>query len=141
MGYQSAEAVDPDEDMSQVYVYENTLKALHLDSYPTTHPVVFEVYDPMKVLQMFDVITYKKGSCLVRMMARFIGDRAFQKGLQIYLKRHAYGNAASNDLWRALDEAIQADPQVQSRMQGHRIMDLMDNWIREPGYPVVQVKL
>ena len=45
-----------------------------------------------------------------------------------YLKKHAYGNAQTNDLWAALSEASGTD-----------VGAFMDPWIRKIGFPVVTV--
>lgn len=49
------------------------------------------------------------GSSVVRMMSEFLGADAFQHGLNAYLLRHAYGNAAQDDLWAALTAAARAE--------------------------------
>lgn len=49
-----------DSFQEDAYIYENVLLALKLDSLNSTHPVVTEVYDPEEILQLFDIITYRK---------------------------------------------------------------------------------
>jgi aminopeptidase N len=44
------------------------------------------------------------------------------------LKKHAYGNATTEDLWNALSDA-----------SGVRVRDNMALWIQEVGYPVLTV--
>ncbi len=56
------------------------------------------------------------------MLEGFIGASAFQAGMQLYLKRHAYSNAKTEDLWAALGNA-----------SGQPIKDMMATWTRFPG--------
>lgn len=39
------------------------------------------------------------------MLSDFLTPEVFKKGLQIYLKRHAYQNTVTADLWEALSDA------------------------------------
>ena len=48
--------------------------------------------------------------------------------MQLYLKKHAYGNATTVDLWNALGTA-----------SSKPIAELMANWTGVCGYPVVSV--
>ena len=74
-----------------------------------SHPIEVPVRDAMEVEQIFDAISYLKGSSMIRMLSSYIGVDVFLKGISAYLKKHAYGNATTNDLWAALGEASGKD--------------------------------
>lgn len=59
--------------------------------------------------EIFDAISYCKGSAVINMIWHTIGEGAFQEGLRQYFKRHAYGNTVTSDLWRAWSEASAMD--------------------------------
>ena len=42
--------------------------------------------------QVFDAISYCKGSTVVNMVCAVVGQEKFRQGLQTYMSRHAYGN-------------------------------------------------
>jgi aminopeptidase N len=69
-----------------------------------------------------------KRSSLLRMISMRIGESTFLRGVQTYLKRHAYGNARTSDLWAALSEA-----------SGEDIGEVMSIWSQNTGYPVIVV--
>lgn len=48
----------------------------------------------------------------------------------------AYGNAHHDDLWAALTEQAQKDGVMDKTFT---IKDVMDTWILQPGFPVVNV--
>jgi aminopeptidase N len=52
----------------------------------------------------FDGITYQKGASLLAMYEEWMGREAFRRGIQRYLKAHAFGNATSSDFLGALAE-------------------------------------
>lgn len=52
------------------------------------------------------------------------------KGMRLYLTRHAYGNAVSNDFWKALSEASGGKP----------LVEFMKPWTLVMGFPILQLK-
>lgn len=102
--------------------------AFRLDALRGSHPIEVPVKDALDVDQIFDAISYLKGSSVIRMLAAHLGLEKFLAGVSNYLKAHAYGNATTTDLWTALSQA-----------SGQDVNSLMDPWIRKIGYPVLTV--
>jgi len=99
------------------------------DALASTRPVEFEVVSPDEANAMFDVLTYQKGSSVLRMLEQYLGEEAFRTGVTMYLKRHAYGNTDTPDLWEALEQA-----------SGEPVGEIMDTWILQGGYPRLSVE-
>ena len=58
-----------------------------------SHPVSNVVKNEFDIrVTNFDDISYDKGASLVQMMATFMGENAFFKGIRKYLMKHKYGN-------------------------------------------------
>ncbi|MDP2649641.1 MAG: M1 family metallopeptidase [bacterium] len=110
------------------FVYLEQSEALELDGLKNTHPIEIEVHHPAQISEIFDAVSYSKGASIIRMLATFLGEKVFQKGLQMYLKKHQYSNAKTIDLWRALEKA-----------SGKNVKKIMENWTGKPGYPLVNV--
>src|ERR1039458_1893114 len=104
-------------------------QAFTVDGQHSTRPIEFEVVSPAECAGMFDVLTYVKGCAVLRMLEQYLGADTFREGIRIYLQRHAYANAATHDLWSALEGA-----------SGERVGEIMDTWILQGGYPLVSVK-
>jgi len=104
--------------------------ALSVDGLHATRPIEFPVKAPREADAMFDVLTYEKGASVLRMLEQYLGPEVFRDGVRDYLRRHAYANADTGDLWQALGEA--------SRQP---IPEVMDGWIFKPGYPLVSARL
>ena len=100
--------------------------ALATDALGNTRPVEYPVHSPAEAEDMFDVITYEKGAALVRMLEQYLGAETFRAGVRLYLRRHAYANTVTEDLWNALAEA-----------SGQPVGQIMDGWIHQGGYPAV----
>lgn len=50
-----------------------------------------------------------KGCSIIRMLSSYLGVETFLNGVANYLKKHAYGNATTEDLWAALGEESGSD--------------------------------
>jgi hypothetical protein len=96
----------------------------------SSHPVEVEVQHPDDINAIFDAISYAKGASIIRMVAEYIGLDNFWKGMRIYLNRHAYGNAVSNECWMALEEASDKP-----------IVKFMQPWTQKVGFPIILLKI
>ena len=99
------------------------------DALAATRPIEIEVASPEEANAMFDVLTYEKGSSVLRMLEQYLGEESFKAGVTRYLKTHAYGNTETADLWAAL-EAESGEP----------VGEIMDTWIFQGGYPRIVVE-
>jgi aminopeptidase N len=67
--------------------------AMRQDQLPTTHPIVADCPDTETAMTNFDGISYAKGASVLKQLVAFVGAENFKKGCQLYMKRHAFGNA------------------------------------------------
>ncbi|MGH1468151.1 MAG: aminopeptidase N [Bdellovibrionales bacterium] len=79
------------------------------DQLPTTHPIETAVPDTKTTFTNFDGITYGKGASVLKQLAFFVGEDAFQKGVANYLKKHQFGNATRADFIRSIGKAANED--------------------------------
>ncbi len=103
--------------------------ALIVDALSTTRPVEYAVNSPADANDMFDPLTYGKGSAVLRMIEQFMGEEAFRSGVGSYLRAHAHGNTVTADLWAGLAGATDLP-----------VNAVMDTWILQSGYPRVDVR-
>jgi puromycin-sensitive aminopeptidase len=104
--------------------------ALALDALISAHPIRAEVKNAEEAGESFDAITYEKGGAVLRMLEGFLGADKFRAGIRLYMRRHREANATADDLWGALAEA-----------SGQPIVDMANGWIRQTGYPVIDLAL
>ncbi len=103
--------------------------AFDTDALATTRPIEFPVHSPADAEGMFDVLTYQKGSAVVRMLEQYLGENAFRDGIRRYLQTHQFGNTETGDLWDALEVET-----------GEPVRAMMDSWIFQGGFPLVSVR-
>ena len=102
--------------------------AYDTDGLQTSRPVEFEVKSPEEANEMFDALTYGKGSSVLRQIEQYLGEEVFRQGVGDYLRTHAYDNTVTADLWAGLDRASGID-----------VGAIMDTWILQEGFPQVDV--
>ena len=102
--------------------------AFDVDSLASTRPIEYEVNSPADADGMFDLLTYEKGGSVLRMLEQHLGAERFRDGIGRYLRKHAYGNTETSDLWDALEEET-----------GEPVRSTMDAWIYQKGYPIISV--
>lgn len=116
---------------------DNTLDIFKVDAMKSSHPVSVTIGNPNQISQIFDAISYSKGSVIIRMMQKFLGEETFRHGVSRYLKKHAYANSIQDDLWASLTEVAHEN---NSLMKSVTVKDIMDKWTLQVGYPVISIK-
>ena len=128
MELKATEAMRPEWKRWLAFVNLEVPWAMGTDQLKSTRPIEFEVTAPEEVDQMFDAITYGKGSAVLHMIDEFIGVENFRKGVGSYLRKHAYGNTVTRDLWEGLDGASE-----------HPVSTIMNTWVYQRGFPQIDV--
>jgi len=81
---------------------------------------------------VFDVVTYQKGGRILNMLRNYLGDAAFFKGLNIYLKTNQFKNGEAQQLRLAEEEASGLDLNWFFNQwyygAGHPILDISYKW-------------
>jgi tricorn protease interacting factor F2/3 len=101
-------------------------KALLIDGLPNTHPII-----PKKVSNpsdLFDEISYAKGSCLIAYICGLLGEENFKKSIQKYILNNTYSNTTSEDLYKYFNSDID-------------ISKIISDLINIKGYPLIEIEL
>jgi aminopeptidase N len=128
VGWLAVDHFHPEWDVWSQFITNSMQQAFTRDSLRSSHPIEVPVKNALDVDQIFDNISYDKGSSVIRMLAAQLGKDTFLKGVSNYLKAHTYSNATTQDLWSALSQA-----------SGQDINALMEPWIRKIGFPLVTI--
>ena len=128
MSYLAIDQLFPEWKVWEDFIVSEQSQALKLDALEHTHPIQVVIKHPDEIRTIFDAISYEKGASVILMLKEYLGDEAFRDGLRLYLKKHAYKNTESIDLWAAWEEA-----------SGKPVTEFMEIWTSQPGYPFVTV--
>ncbi|KAJ5109188.1 hypothetical protein N7456_005863 [Penicillium angulare] len=128
MSFYACNAFYPEWDARKMYVAGGLQRGLALDGLRSSHPVQTPILGDSDIGQIFDDISYQKGACILTMVTRALGEDVFLRGVVEYLRRYAYSNARTEDLWIVLSET-----------SGQDAAGIMEIWTRKVGFPVLTV--
>lgn len=128
--YLAVDHLFPEWDMWTQFITDEQQPALKLDALEYTHPIEAPINHPDEIRTIFDIISYQKGSSVIHMLNNYLGEEDFKNGLRYYLKKHAYKNTNTVDLWQALEE-----------VSGKPVKDFMHAWTTKPGYPIIKADI
>jgi aminopeptidase N len=125
MASKPVKAWKPEWNMELEEVQSNQ-KAMALDSLDTTRPIRTHASTPAEIGELFDAIAYEKGAAVLRMIEAWVGEEAFRTGVNAYIERFKYGNAAAEDFWGTLTTST-----------GKPVDHVMAGFVDQPGVPMV----
>jgi aminopeptidase N len=96
------------------------------DAHAYRRPIVCNRY--RAPIELFDRHLYEKGSLVLHMLRREVGDGLFFKSLNLYCTRYRGANVVTRDLERAFEDAT-----------GRNLEWFFDQWVYKEGHPEIEV--
>jgi hypothetical protein len=119
--------IDP-ELYSEQWFYElEVKKCLFADGLDSTHSILVKIDNNAMIYDIFDEISYTKGSCLVNYLIDYCGYENFKKSINVYLNKYKYQNTTSEDLYVIIEE-------YSSKKD---INKLINDLLHQSGYPII----
>jgi aminopeptidase N len=129
MGYRIGNEWRPELNIG-VGAIDEALSAMDTDALEVGRPIHQTITENSQIDSAFDQITYGKGGQVVAMIAAYLGDAEFRDGVRLHLSRHRYGNATSDEFFRALADAAH-DP---------RVLPALKSFTDQQGVPTVDIR-
>jgi aminopeptidase N len=120
----------PDGDAWKTFYLRNKPLAYGVDVTAGTTPVWQELPNLDLAKSNYGPIVYNKAPAVLRQLEFLVGDDAFRRGMQLFLRRHAYANAGWQELLAAISEAAGAD-----------LTAFGEQYILRPGAPLIETRL
>jgi aminopeptidase N len=73
--------------------------------------------------------SYEKGGWVLHMLRGLLGDETFFRGIRAYYDRHRHGTVLTRDFQAVMEE-----------VSGRDLETFFQQWIFEPGYPILEVE-
>ena len=105
--------------------------AMDQDSLVTARRIRQPIAGNDDIVSAFDGITYQKGAAVIAMFEGWVGEEGFRKGIQGYLKTHAWGAATADDFVAAIAEAT----------KNPAVVPAFRSFLDQPGVPLVTAEL
>lgn len=113
-------------DMADDHAYKAAKNYIQFTEYAGDRDLVrFHYHDKE---DMFDAVSYQKGGRILNMLRNTVGDSAFFKSLNLYLKNNAFKSAEAHQLRLAFEEVT-----------GEDLNWFFNQWYFGQGYPVLDI--
>jgi aminopeptidase N len=111
------------EDFYGPVAYANYIQSQMTSALNSDNGFRYALYDPPPA-NLFGNTIYKKGSLVLHMLRRVLGDAAFFAGMQLYGQRFRYGSASTADFQQAMEDA-----------SGQDLDWYINEWVYDKGLP------
>ena len=129
MGYRIGNEWRPELKIG-VGALDEGFSAMNTDALLVGRPIHQPINDNSEIDSAFDNITYGKGGQVVAMIAAYLGDEKFKEGVRLHLKRHAYGNATSEQFFQSIADAA----------KDAEVLAAFKSFVDQPGVPLVSLR-
>ncbi len=123
-------SLEPNANAWKTFYLRNKPVAYNTDATAGTTPVWQALANLDQAKSNYGPIVYNKAPGILRQLDYLVGERAFQRGVQQFLRTYSYGNAS----WRELLSAI-------GTAAGTDLSTWGAQWILRPGMPIVEQQI
>ncbi|CAL7935734.1 unnamed protein product [Xylocopa violacea] len=89
-----------------------------------------------EIEDVFSDAVYNKAPSVLHMLSNIISPEVFRSGIIRYLNKYEYNSANPDDIWNAMQSALDAS---KVSHDGFKVKEVMDAWIKQKRYPLVYV--
>ena len=107
------------------FYFQRKFSTLDLDSLKSTHAIAIGSDSIASLQDIFDGVTYDKGSTMMKMFADYVGEYKFLSIIQTYLSKYAHLNTTSSDFLAIVNE--------------HADSNILKSWLTQKGYPLITI--
>ncbi|XP_058802320.1 aminopeptidase N-like [Phymastichus coffea] len=123
-------------NLESEFVVDIMHQAFTVDAEEDIHPITNRVYSPSEIAAMFDLISYNKAGCIIRMLEKVLGPKIFYGALARYIKKNKYSTGTPELLIEAFEDEIKANDYILHASMA----EVINTWTIQPGFPVVNVQ-
>jgi cytosol alanyl aminopeptidase len=135
----SAKMMDEDQPADRQHLAAVTAREriMVTDESPDSHPVRWPRQTREELDHVYNQFPYQKGAAILFMVEGWLGPDTFQKGLRSYLADHRMGNATTQDLEKALGDAVRQG----GAMPEKNPAVVLDAFLNTTGVPAIKGKV
>nr|AWI48529.1 alanine aminopeptidase N1 [Anopheles stephensi] len=135
--FYAAHLAYPEAEYWELFNTQVIQAAMVPDGLASTRPMNWNAATPGEISALFDRVAYPKSGSVLNMMRHVLGDDNWKAGLNTYLNDRALSVAVDEQLYAALQSAIEGKDVLPN---GVTVAQIMRTWTNEAGYPVLTVR-
>lgn len=129
----------PNQHVMDIFFRDEAEHAYSYSSFLYVRPMTFYVESEADIMNAFDIISYKRSACVIKMFHHAFHQKTFVSGITRYLKKFQYSVVNELDLFDALQSAILEDKKFQQQSWTNSVRDIMLSWTHSEWLPIVSV--
>ncbi|MEB2776908.1 M1 family aminopeptidase [Algoriphagus sp. D3-2-R+10] len=129
-GWQTCQPTYPDINHELLFLTNHYPSAYGEDRTQGTNPIRQKLSNLKDAGSLYGSIIHDKAPIMMRQLETVMGEAAFQKGIQTYIKTYANDNATWNELVEILDENTAID-----------LKNWSEIWVNQSGRPILTDKI
>lgn len=131
MAARSLHQLDPDAGY-QMRMLDSVLATMKVDQLMTARQMRPPVSASQEIGGVFDSISLSKGSAMLSMFERYLGEDEFRAGVRQFIQQHRYQNANAGDF-------VQAIAATRPDLPEGQVGQVFYSFLEQPGVPFVSV--
>ncbi|XP_071750221.1 aminopeptidase Ey isoform X2 [Lepeophtheirus salmonis] len=117
-----------------IFVFQDAMK---VDPTIFSQPIKTEIDNNKELFSSFHSIVYSKGASIIRMLSDLIGEENIQKVFKNLIQKNNLKNINEDLFWEEINEVVSLKKNITP--QNLTLKDLMESWLTQKGYPVINV--
>ncbi|XP_070162611.1 aminopeptidase N-like [Polyergus mexicanus] len=135
LGMDAIDKIFPNFQILNLFVVQIQHESLHLDTDLIMKPLISQTSNSSEI-NLLSFSRYVKVPAMLRMLQHILTTDVFREGLNIYFNNHMFQSATPNDLWTAMEIALDKSP---FKEYTFNVSQNMATWIKQTYYPVVNL--
>ncbi|KAH8342030.1 hypothetical protein KR059_009357 [Drosophila kikkawai] len=129
----------PEDKVMDIFVADEADRAYSYNSFFDVRPMSSYVEKEKDIMAAFDIITYKRAACVIKMFHHAFRQKIFVRAISRFLEKYRYTVANELDLFDALQAELQEDEYFSHQVWASKIRDIMLSWTHSEWMPIVVV--
>ncbi|XP_017124130.1 aminopeptidase N [Drosophila elegans] len=139
-GYVITDLLYPEYKVMETFVAHEADSAYSYNSFFDVRPMSSYVESEKDIMGVFDIISYKRAACVIRMFHHAFRQKVFVRGISHFLEKYRYSAANELNLFDALQAELQEDEYFSQKSWASRIREIMLSWTHSEWLPILVVK-
>ncbi|KAH8311148.1 hypothetical protein KR044_004571, partial [Drosophila immigrans] len=137
--YLVTDLIYPNDHVMEIFLKDEAEYAYMDSSFFTARPMTHYVETEPDIMGVFDIITYKRAACVIKMFHHAFHQKTFVRGITGYLNKFQYSVVNELDLFDSLQLALLKDDRFQQQSWVHMVREIMLSWTHSEWLPIVSV--
>ncbi|KAH8335671.1 hypothetical protein KR074_008771 [Drosophila pseudoananassae] len=138
-GYVITDVLYPEDKVMDMFVADEADRAYSYNSFFDVRPMTSYVEKEKDVMATFDIITYKRAACVIKMFHHAFRQKLFVKAIGHFLEKYRYSTANELNLFDAIQTELREDEYFSQQPWTSQVRDIMLSWTHSEWMPIVLV--